>query len=223
MNDNEKYLKDLLVAFENEHILNDVILIGSWCLLFYKHIFESYEPSVRTIDVDFYVPNVKSIRTKNGLVDTLKELNYDVVNDVLTHKTTFISPDGFELEFLTKLQRNNLSCVKLGNTNVYAETLSYLDVFLEKYIEIDYYGLKVKVASPISFVLQKLLINDIRKDKKEKDIQAIKEVLFYVKVSGKFSEELEEQFNELPKKWKKRILSNAEANKIYLFDKNNKY
>ena len=218
MNDNEKELKSILDLLHAEGILDDVILIGSWCLVFYKYIFDSYEPSVRTIDIDFYVPNVKKIKAKNGLIEPLKELNYDVINDVLTHKTTFISPDGFELEFLTKLQRNGLSCVKLGNTNVYAETLSYLDVFLQNYVEINYYGISTKVASPSSFVLQKLLINDIRGPKKEKDIQAIEDVMFYIGLSGKFYNDLEEQFNNLPKKWKKRILNNAAINNIVLFE-----
>lgn len=218
MTANEKQLKSILELFQNEGILSDVILIGSWCLMFYKYIFDSYEPSVRTIDVDFYVPNVKKIKAKNGLIKPLKELNYDVINDVLTHKTTFISPDGFELEFLTKLQRSGLSCVKLGNTDVYAETLSYLDMFLQNYVEIDYYGIQIKVASPSSFVLQKLLVNDVRGNKKEKDIQAINEVMFYIGLSGKFTEDLKEQFKALPQKWKKRILNNASINNIVLFE-----
>ena len=120
MIENEKHLRDILSVLHEEGVLNNVILIGSWCLLFFKYLFNDYNPTVRTTDIDFYVPDVKSFKTKYGLVDSLKEINYDIIQDALTHKSSFISPDGFELEFLTKLNRYQLACVKLGNTGIYA-------------------------------------------------------------------------------------------------------
>lgn len=218
MNDNENQLLRIIKVLNEENILDRIVLIGSWSLFFYKYIFDNYEPSVRTTDVDFYVPDVKSIKAKNGLVKSLKEINYDVFNDCLTRKTTFVSPDGFELEFLTKIQRNQLSAVKLGNTNVFAETLPYLDLFLKSYLTIDFQGININVTSPASFVLQKLLINDIRDNKAEKDILAIKDVMFYIIVSHKLTDDFINQFNELPKKWKKRIIDNARKNNLDIFD-----
>ena len=95
MTENEKQLKEILTVLSNEGILKNVILIGSWCLLFYKYIFDNFEPTVKTTDLDFYVPDVKSVKEGSGLINSLKEINYDVVHDTLTHKSTFISPDGF--------------------------------------------------------------------------------------------------------------------------------
>lgn len=203
---NEKHLKEILLVLNEDNILKDTILIGSWSLLFYDKVFLDFEPEVRTTDLDFYVPNAKAIVSNGGLTDSLKELNYEMVMDTLTSKTTFASVDGFELEFLTKLNRSGLSCVKLGNTGIYAESLSYIEIFTGNYIEVDYEGMKVKVASPASYILQKLLINDKRPDvKKEKDIQSIKKVLFYVKASSKSFEELTTLYDSLPKTWKKKI------------------
>lgn len=216
MIENEKQLKAILTVLDEEGVLKNLILIGSWCLLFYKNIFENFDPLVRTTDIDFYVPDVKAVKEKNGLINSLKEINYDLVHDSLTSKSTFISPDGFELEFLTKLNRSQLSCVKLGNTGIYAESLSYIELFTGNYIEVDYHGIIVKLASPSSFVLQKLLINENRKNKKEKDINAVKHVLTFIKASRKYNQELASLYNSLPNKWKRKISITASNNNIDL-------
>jgi len=206
MINNENHLKEILSALEKSNILKDTILIGSWSLLFYDKVFLDFEPEVRTTDLDFYVPNAKAIISNGSLTDSLKELNYEMIMDSLTSKTTFASVDGFELEFLTKLNRAGLSCVRLGNTGIYAESLSYVEIFTANYIEVVYEGMNIKVASPSSFILQKLLINDKRTEaKKEKDIQSIKKVLVYVKASSKSFNELNELYESLPKTWKKKI------------------
>lgn len=217
MIENEKQLKEILVILEKEGILGNIVLIGSWCLLFYKSIFINFEPTVRTTDIDFFVPNPRAIKEKNNIIASLKEINYDIVRDTLTSKSTFISPDGFELEFLTKINREQLACLKLGNTNIYAESLPYLTIFSGNYIEIDYDGIKVKVASPASYILQKLLINSSRKDKKEKDIESIKNVLSFVKESRKYNDELNSLYNSLPKNWQKKINQTTSQNNIQLF------
>ena len=166
------------------------------------------------------MPNPKAIKDKGGLMNSLKSLNFDMIHDTLTLKSSFISPDGFELEFLTKLNRDNLSAVKLGNTGIYAESLSYLEIFSGNYISVNYDGIKVNVASPASYILQKLLVHENRKDKKEKDIQSINHVLSYVNSSKIYLNELRTLFDSLPKKWQRKILGISFDNNIVLFTKN---
>ena len=216
MTDNEKHLNEILIVLSKANILKDIILIGSWSMLFYRELFINFKPTIRTVDIDFFVPDAKKIKDSGNIVNSLKELNYDLVQDVLTNKTRFISADGFELEFLTRLNRNNLRCIKLGNTGIYAESLAYTDIFSMNYIEVDYGGIKVKVASPASYILQKLLINVERKQKAEKDIESIKEVLTYIKASQKSFNELIDLYNSLPKSWQKKIQIVANSNSIDL-------
>lgn len=216
MIENENKLKEVLNVLYKENILPNVVLIGSWCLIFYEHIFNNFEATVRTTDIDFYVPNIKSVREKNNLINSFKMINYDIVKDTMTQKSTFISPDGFELEFLTKLNREQLSAVEVGNTNVYAESLSYIELLSLNYIEVLYDGMMINVVSPASYVLQKLLINKDRKNKKEKDIESIKNVLFYIGASIKYCDELKQTYDSLPKKWKKRIDETCNENNIAL-------
>lgn len=145
-------LRRILRAFSDAGFINDVVLIGSWCLYFYADIFEGFIPSVRTTYIDFYVPNSKTANAKN-LSLQLKAMNYDHFQDTITNKSRFVSPGGFEIEFLARLNRDGLSCVRLGSSGVFAESLSYLDLYNTNYLEIEKWGLCFKIASPSSFVI----------------------------------------------------------------------
>ena len=217
MNDNEKQLKEILEVLEKEGILKNIIVIGSWCQLFYKNIFENFRSTIKTIDVDLFVPNPKSVTEKNGIISEFKNINYDIKQDIITNKTIFISNEGFRIEFLTILNRDYLTCVRLGSTGIYAESISSLDIYVGNYIEVNYYGIQVKVASPASYVLQKLLINNKRGEKAEKDIQSVKVVLWYIITSKKYFNELHSLLASLPKKWRKQIKESAEKHDIELF------
>jgi hypothetical protein len=161
--------------------LPHLILIGSWCLYFYQNIFEGFHPDVRTTDIDFYVPDAKRISIKGNVVTALKDLDFDLVHDSMTSKSRFISPDNFEIEFLANLTKDGAATIRMGNAGIYAETLPYVNIFSGSYISVNFEGEEVKVASPASFCLQKLLIWDKRQPAKQaKDLDAIRNVLVYV-------------------------------------------
>ena len=202
--ENEKELDSILGAFDRAGFLPDVILIGSWCLSFYTRLFRGFDPSIRTTDIDFYVPDAKSANA--ALVsDNLHEINYDHFQDTLTHKSRFVSPHGFEVEFLARLNRDGLSCVRIGKSGIFAESISYVDIFGTNFIEVEWNGKKVKVASPSAYAIQKMLINDRRKEKAEKDAASIDYVLSFIRGSRKSSEDFYELFDRLPKKWQREI------------------
>ena len=192
-----------------------MILIGSWCLSFYNSIFEGFVPSVRTTDIDFYVPNSKRANA-SSLSDQLRAINYDHFQDCLTNKSRFVSPDGFEIEFLAKLNKEGFSCVRLGSSGIYAESLSYVDIFETNYIEIMRNGHGIKIASPSAFVIQKILINDRRGSKAEKDAQAIDYVMTFISASQKSRAEFYEMFDKLPRKWRKAVVGYLGRRKINL-------
>lgn len=81
MKENEQHLKQTLRVLAEENVLQNVVIIGSWCLLFYKHVFDDFSPLIMTFDIDFFVPNPKSIKEKTGLIKSLKEINFDVIRD----------------------------------------------------------------------------------------------------------------------------------------------
>ena len=81
--DNEGKLYQIIKAFSDAGFLKDVILIGSWCLSFYVDIFENFVPSIRTTDIDFYIPDSKRANA-SGVSGYLKEINYDHFQDTMT-------------------------------------------------------------------------------------------------------------------------------------------
>lgn len=217
MKKNQDKMLDIIKALNQTGLLNHLILIGSWTMFFYKEIFPNFTPTIRTTDLDFYVPHAKTSIENGSTIKALKEIRYEMRNDILTNRTTFISADGFELEFLTNLNRKQLDCVKIGNTDIYAESLPYLDIFIPNYVEVAYQGIKIKIASPASFVLQKFLINSERdKSKKQKDLEAALLVFSYIKDDPKYLKELKDVFLKLSKKQRNRVLKVASANSIDL-------
>ena len=217
--ENENKLNEVIKAFADAGFIDDAILIGSWCLGFYAEIFEGFTPSVRTTDIDFYVPDSKRANA-SSLCSQLRAINYDHFQDCMTSKSRFVSPDGFEIEFLAKLNKEGLSCVRLGSSGVFAESLSYVDIFGSNYIELIRGGNKIKVASPSAFVIQKILINERRGAKAKKDAQAIDYVLLFIGASYKSRGEFYELFDKLPRKWKKTVEEYAKRRGIQLPQRN---
>ncbi len=222
MNEYEEQIDRILSVFSQAGFLNDVILVDSWCLVFYQQILDGFKPLIRTTDIDFYVPDVKKTSVKDDVISSLREINYDHISDALTNKSKFISPDGFEIEFITKLYRQGESTITLGKTGINAESLSYVELFSQHFIEVNRNGFLLKVASPSAFVIQKLLINEKRGQKAEKDIQAITSVLTFLILSKKQKADFLSIWDELPKKWKATILRVAKNNGINLPQKDEK-
>ena len=214
--------------YENEmikvlHALNDsgalpyVIISGSWSMYFYKKIFEGFIPRVETTDLDLFLPNPKKAKSEK-LGEHLKAISYIKNNDYITGKTMFLSDNGFSIEFLTIPNRTMSNTLEIPGMLVVAEALPKMAPAGWNYIQMDLDGMLINITSPVSFVLQKLLINGERKSdyKKEKDLDAIKYVLGFVKSSNKYNQELAKSLESYPKKWKKIIIETAKENKLEL-------
>ena len=193
-------MHNVLNALHEANALKDIIITGSWAMYFYKQIFDDFIPRVETTDLDLYLPNPKKA-SGNDLPAKLSNYSYIRHNDYITGKTMFLSEEGFSIEFLTLPDRNMTPTIEVKGLNVVAEALPKMAPAGWNYVQIEYNGLTVNIVSPVSFVLQKLLINKERKpeNKKEKDIDAVKYVLTYINASHKYSEELKQSLQEYPK------------------------
>lgn len=213
----ENEMIDIINALDKGNFLSHCVISGSWCMYFYKYIFEEFIPPIATTDLDIFLPSVSKIKDSK-LTQILADLDYIREDDFLSGKTKYYSKDGFEIEFLTVPNRTMNNVVIIKADNIGAEALPKMAPAGWNYIQVEFNGLTVNVTSPVSFVLQKLLINNERKDeyKKQKDLDAIRYVLSFVKSSNKYSEELKASLDTYPKKWKKTILENASKNNINL-------
>ena len=217
MKEYEQEMINVLSALNEADALKHVVIAGSWSMYFYRYIFDNFVPRTETTDLDLYLPNPKRA-TGNDFSSKMSKYSYRRVNDYLTGKTRFRSESGFSIEFLTTPDRTMSSTISVPGLNIVAEALPKMAPAGWNYIQVIFNGLTVNVVSPVSFVLQKLLINKDRKDKykKIKDLDAIRYVLSFVKLSQKYSLELEESLKTYPKKWKKIIEETAAENGIEL-------
>ena len=213
----ENEMRAVMKALNEAGALPHCIVTGSWAMYFYKSVFEDFQPRVETTDLDMYLPNPKSAKAEN-LPARLRELSYIRSDDTLTGKTRFLSANGFEIEFLTVPNRTMSPVLPVPGMSIGAEALPKMAPIGWNYIELEWEGITVKVASPASFVIQKLLINEEREPewKREKDLDAVRYVLIYVKASRKYLEELKNSILSAPKKWRKAILEVAAKNGIDL-------
>lgn len=204
--DYENQLHAVIKAFGESDILKNIIIIGSWATYFYVKVFEGFIPSIRTLDVDCYIPQTKNIVVKNSVKETLKPINFDIIFDSYSEKTKFISPDGFEIEFLTKLKRDQNQIVKIDSMGVNAEQLGNLNIFDKGYIEVDFEGYSVKIASPAAYIIQKILISSKRNEEKyNKDLESVRLVLNEVRKYDSHLKELGDYIVSLGKRTRKTM------------------
>lgn len=70
----------VLRILEDKGVLKHLVVAGSWCIYFYKFYFRKRKPiaSLRTRDVDFLIPDPKSLKTGIDLPEILKSFGFIV-------------------------------------------------------------------------------------------------------------------------------------------------
>ena len=91
----------ILNSLYNAGILQDIILIGSWCHYFYKDYFSNAPeiPLLRTLDIDFLIPNPPRIQKEVNITKILEDLDFMLLQNYMTGYTKYVHPE-LELEFL---------------------------------------------------------------------------------------------------------------------------
>lgn len=206
--DQTELLLKILRELQKVNALNDIVLIGSWCKIFYRQIFDTDEISIlRTSDIDFCVK--QNLKTKNNVdIDSMLiglGFDQDFHNDGLIK---YAHPD-LEVQFIT----NEIGKGKIPNVydidayHIKAEGIRFVDILLENTITHKFEDIVIKLPNPEIFVLQKILICDQRIDlsKKEKDITSASEIASLCFKDSNRRECMKNLLNKLPKKWQARI------------------
>ena len=73
---------EVLKKLNEVNLLDDLILIGGWCLYVYKGYFGNSEhmPIKRTADLDLLIPNPPKLKHTANVVKLLKDLDFRKVN-----------------------------------------------------------------------------------------------------------------------------------------------
>lgn len=221
MLNNKEVLYSVLKIFDELSILDEVILVGSWVEMFYEKEFSSYLTTMKTYDIDFYIPRIKKDKEQIDLIGVLDDEGFVYYEDILTRKSKFFGKSGYEIEFLANLTRLQTPVVNIPFLRIYAESLPYLDIIQNNVMKVKIINpsLEFYIPTPGAYIIHKLVINEDRKEgKKLKDIEAIKNLLPYVKNNHKNFTEMIDIFNKLSIKSQKKINNTCEINGIELFE-----
>lgn len=207
--------KKVLQSFQDAGILQELILIGSWCLYFYQEYFSNagFVPLIRTRDIDFLVPTPVKIKNNVDVAKLLEKEGFIVTFSGDQGYMKLMHPDLI-VEFLVPEKgRGSDKAYPLPQLGMNAQPLRFLDYLVDHTISIEMEGLAIRVPHPTAFSLHKLLISTRRKT----DAKLLKEQreAFHVMdalVEKGEEETLKDMFRKLPVKWQKKIMDALRKN-----------
>lgn len=131
-----------LNALYKSGALEDIILIGGWCHHFYRIYFNNAPeiPVVRTLDIDFLIPNPPKIHREVNIPNILNSLDFIPAHDYITGYTKYVHPE-LEVEFLIPdLGRGKGSKpYEIPKLHINAQGLRFLNLLQSHTIEKDLY------------------------------------------------------------------------------------
>ncbi|MBU0573550.1 MAG: nucleotidyltransferase domain-containing protein [Candidatus Margulisbacteria bacterium] len=202
---------EVLRRFDQQGLLKNLVLVGSWCLYFYEDFFAglNYTPTIRTRDIDFLVPLPPKIGKEVDIPALLKDLGF-VIDFVGGKGYLRLNHPDLIVEFLVPERgRGSDRPYHLAKLKMNAQPLRYLDFLANNKIRVRFNNMVVNVPHPAAFALHKLLIQKrrARKDKSDKDTQQALMILDFIKEMNEFRK-LRMIYNTMHGRWKKAILTN---------------
>lgn len=205
---------EVLRRFHEAGILDNVVLIGSWCLYFYQDYFSGlhYTPTIRTRDIDFLVPTPSKFKKKIDIPEMLKDLGFVVDFRGTKGYIRLIHPDLF-VEFLVPERGKGIGKpYPLPQLGLNAQALRFLDFLAKNIIIVKTDTMTIKLPHPVAFAFQKLIIFQ-RRTKQEKAKRERKQALMILNflVKKKADKEIKGIFNSMHKSWQKKVLNTLKS------------
>lgn len=202
---------EILRRFNKAGILKDFILIGSWCVYFYKDYFTDVpyidQATIKTRDIDFLINNPSSIRQEVDVPTLLKDLGF-----VTTFKGTkgYLKLDHPDLllEFLVPEKgRGTDKPVHLPKLGMNAVALRFLSFLSSNTIKVKVEDFYVTLPHPANFALHKLIISQRRpkEDKALKDRNTAIDILRAL-INKDESVIIKQVFSSISQKWQSKII-----------------
>ena len=209
----EKYelLTAVLKELQAKGVLDGLVIVGSWCQYYYRVLFDNAPeiPLLRTLDIDFLVPNPSKFKTQVDVSQLLNDLGFDSDFDYNTGLVKYVHPD-LEIQFLTPaLGQAKDTPHEIRQLNINAESLTYMKMLQDHKINMTHDGVTIWLPEPEAYALHKALISSKRKDpaKKEKDLMAVKSIGELCLDYENRRERLKSIYDHLPTRWQRTISS----------------
>jgi len=199
---------EVLRRLDKAGILKDVVLVGSWCTLFYKDFFGSkkYMTSLTTRDMDLLIPLPRAIKAKVDVTELLKDLGFIVG---FTGSQGYIRLEHPQLivEFLVPERgRGSDKPYSLPQLGLNAQALRFLEYLSVNTITSKIGPIKLKLPHPANFALHKLLVMGRRPkaEKQAKDKESAIRILNAL-IDSDQSVAVKKAFQAMPKKWQGKV------------------
>jgi hypothetical protein len=199
---------EVLRRLDSAGVLKHIVLVGSWCTLFYKSYFGNtrYAPVLRTRDIDLLVPRPSAINVKTNVAELLKDLGF-VVGFAAPQGYIRLEHPGLIVEFLTiEKGRPSDKPYPLPKLGINAQPLRFLDMLAANTITVKVEDLSLTLPHPANFALHKLLILQRRPNpqKAEKDREAAVRILEALVSKGE-QDIVKKIAQSLPARWQRKI------------------
>ncbi len=196
---------ETLQLLDRNDLLKHIILIGSWAEYLYEesNIIDNYVSTTKTFDIDFLIRNIRLPREGVNIFKIFEEEEY--ITDMSRNGIVVFRKGKFEIEFLARQIGKPTITIKSPSFGLEVETLGHMSVIVDNTIDVKFNNLVVIIPDPVAFIIHKMIINKNRGEKKEKDIVAIKNLVFYMENIPEYVLKMELLFDKLTKNEKKAV------------------
>jgi hypothetical protein len=202
-------LLKILRQLQDAHILKHIVLVGSWCQNFYRHMYGNPAeiPAARTLDADLLIPKRLPISAQGNITQIMKDNDFAIEINSFTGYYRFTHPD-LKIEFLTDPGAKSDETVhNFKQLGVTAQELRYMSIPLSYKQTITYKDITLTIPEPEAFTLHKLIVCCLRKkpEKAFKDTETARGMLLFFEGKPRHVKRIREIYNSFPKGWKKRV------------------
>lgn len=206
---------EILKRLNKAGVLPHIIIIGSWCIYFYKDYFSKIpyidHLTIKTRDLDFLIDKPGKITCNVDVPNILKDLGFVTI---FKGSKGYIKLDHPELilEFLVPERgKGTDKPFPLPALAVNAVTLRFLSFLTDNVIKSKVENFYVNLPHPINFALHKLIIYQ-RRTKEEKSIKDRDTAIKILKalINKGEAKSIRSVFGKTLPKWQKKILNGLE-------------
>lgn len=195
---------EVLRRLDKAGILKDIVLVGSWCTIFYKDFFagKKYMTSLTTRDMDLLIPRPRAIKAKVDVAELLKDLGF-VVGFTGSQGYIRLEHPQLIVEFLVPERgKGSDRPYSLPQLGLNAHALRFIEFLSQDIITSKIGSIKVTLPHPANFALHKLLVMGRRPkaEKQAKDKEAAIKILNAL-IDSEQNNTIKNVFQAMPKRW----------------------
>jgi hypothetical protein len=182
-------------------------IVGSWCFRIYQQYLGVRSYPIMTDDIDILLPMPWRGRALD-VAELLRQMGFSEHFNP-DGSTSYLRP-GLRVEFLSPKSRSRKK--RTRGPGVSPQELAFVDMLLTRPMTIKLMaGVSVRVPSPATFVIHKLLVAQRRKggDKRQKDLIQALLVARFVLAREEQRKELLEVWKDTIPAWRKKALASA--------------